>query len=90
MKNMKLPKSVKFVVGIDEVGRGPLAGPVAIGVFKMPIDFNAKKFGKTKDSKKLKSKQREEIAANGFDLAHKSLTFDKMAENICELYKKHK
>ena len=53
---------IKYVVGIDEVGRGPLAGPVAVGAFKIPIDFNAKSFGKIKDSKKLKPEQREEIA----------------------------
>ena len=63
MENKKLPKSVKFVVGIDEVGRGPLAGPVAIGAFKMPINFNAKSFGKIKDSKKLSPEKREEILA---------------------------
>lgn len=61
MKNKKLPETVKFVVGIDEVGRGPLAGPVAICAFKMPVDFNARKFGKIKDSKKLTAENREVI-----------------------------
>jgi ribonuclease HII len=55
------PMKKKYVIGIDEVGRGPLAGPVAVCAFKMPIDFNAKTFGKIKDSKKLTSKKREEI-----------------------------
>lgn len=45
MVNKKLSKGIKFVVGIDEVGRGPLAGPVAIGAFKMPVDFQVKNFG---------------------------------------------
>lgn len=57
----KMTKNIKFVVGIDEVGRGPLAGPVAVCAFKMPIDFVAKSFGKIKDSKKLTPKHREEI-----------------------------
>jgi len=61
MKNKNLPKDVKFVVGIDEVGRGPLAGPVAVCAFKMPIKFNTKPFGKLKDSKKLTHEKREEI-----------------------------
>lgn len=61
MKNIKLPKSVKFVVGIDEVGRGPLAGPVAVCAFKMPINFKTYNFGKIKDSKQLKPSEREEI-----------------------------
>ncbi len=61
MKNKKLSKAIKFVVGIDEVGRGPLAGPVAVCAFKMPINFRTNKFGKLKDSKKLTEDKREEI-----------------------------
>ena len=56
-------ENIKYIIGIDEVGRGPLAGPVAVCAFKMPIDFSVKKFGKIKDSKKLKPKEREEILA---------------------------
>lgn len=55
----------KFIIGIDEAGRGPLAGPVAIGICKAPKSFNTKKFekifGVLKDSKKLSEKRREEI-----------------------------
>jgi len=58
---------IKYIVGIDEVGRGPLAGPVAVCAFKMPIKFEVKKFGKIKDSKKLTPKKREEI----FDMLKK-------------------
>jgi len=54
-------KDIKYIIGIDEVGRGPLAGPVAVCAFKMPINFNANKFGKIKDSKKLTPEKREEI-----------------------------
>lgn len=63
MINKKLLKASKFVVGIDEVGRGPLAGPVAVCAFIMPVNFNAKEFGIIKDSKKLKPQKREEIFA---------------------------
>lgn len=56
-----MTKKVKFIIGIDEVGRGPLAGPVAVCAFKMSIDFNSRVFGKIKDSKKLTSQKREEI-----------------------------
>ncbi len=52
---------LKYIVGIDEVGRGPLAGPVAIGAFKMPVNFTVKNFGPIKDSKKLTHEIREEI-----------------------------
>lgn len=56
---------MKFVVGIDEVGRGPLAGPVAVGaVFFNKKDLQKiKKFFKdARDSKKLTPQKREEIA----------------------------
>lgn len=55
----------KIVFGIDEVGRGPLAGPVfAVAiVVSCPIPLlGEKKWGeKVKDSKKLTAKQREKI-----------------------------
>lgn len=52
----------KYLIGIDEVGRGPLAGPVAIGVVKLKVEsLKVKtKWGKGfRDSKKLSSKARE-------------------------------
>ncbi|MFH1455293.1 MAG: ribonuclease HII [bacterium] len=49
----------KNIIGIDEVGRGPLAGPVAVCAFKMSVKFDVKQFGKIKDSKKLTPEQRE-------------------------------
>jgi ribonuclease HII len=29
--DVKIPAGIKYVIGIDEAGRGPLAGPVAVG-----------------------------------------------------------
>lgn len=57
----------RFFVGIDEVGRGPLAGPVAVCAFclkeELLEDFVKEIFGgKIRDSKKLTKKKREEIA----------------------------
>lgn len=47
------------VVGIDEAGRGPLAGPVAVGTVKIGRNFNKKFFKGIKDSKKLTEEERE-------------------------------
>ena len=49
----------KFIAGVDEVGRGPLAGPVVCAAVIMPLDDIIE--GVT-DSKKLSAKQREELA----------------------------
>ena len=49
----------KFVAGIDEVGRGPLAGPVYAAVVVMPEDWDI--LG-VNDSKKLSAKRREELS----------------------------
>lgn len=53
---------MRFVIGVDEAGRGPLAGPVAVGVVTVPEGFDvAKEFAGVADSKKLSEKKREEI-----------------------------
>lgn len=49
------------IIGIDEAGRGPLAGPVAVGACAVPHDFDFSVFENLKDSKKLSEKRREEI-----------------------------
>ena len=55
-------KGYKIVVGIDEVGRGPLAGPVVATAFTVKeFQTLSFKFQNIKDSKKLTSKRREEI-----------------------------
>ncbi|EPP35030.1 ribonuclease HII family protein [Chlamydia ibidis] len=47
-----------FVAGVDEVGRGPLAGPVVAGACILP---RGKVFPEIDDSKKLTPKQRRRI-----------------------------
>ena len=52
-------KGDKIVAGIDEVGRGPLAGPVVAAAVVLPIEH---KILGLNDSKKLSVKKREELA----------------------------
>ena len=49
-----------IVAGIDEAGRGPLAGPVVAAAAILPREFRHKTLN---DSKQLSEKQREEIYA---------------------------
>ncbi len=53
---------MKFVIGVDEAGRGPLAGPVAVGVVAVPEGFDVmREFPGVADSKKLSKKKREAL-----------------------------
>src|SRR5438552_1247704 len=55
---------MRFVVGIDEAGRGPLAGPVAVGVVRAAEDFDFHAaFPGLNDSKQVTEKARERIFA---------------------------
>lgn len=53
-------KGVKYIAGVDEVGRGPLAGPVVTSAVILPKDCV---IAGINDSKKLSAKQREELFA---------------------------
>ena len=61
-ENMKMYEKkyadYKYIAGIDEVGRGPLAGPVVTCAVILPKDFNVLYIN---DSKKLTEKKREEL-----------------------------
>ncbi|MEK7628696.1 MAG: ribonuclease HII [Patescibacteria group bacterium] len=51
----------RFVVGIDEVGRGPIAGPVTVGAVLLPLEQSEWRLWEgLKDSKKLSEKKRNE------------------------------
>ncbi len=51
-------KGYKYVAGVDEVGRGPLAGPVVVAAVILPQNKRIKGIN---DSKKLSEKKREEL-----------------------------
>lgn len=53
---------MRFLLGVDEAGRGPLAGPVSVGVVLIPEGFDvAREFPGVADSKKLTEKKREKL-----------------------------
>lgn len=53
---------MEYVIGVDEAGRGPLAGPVAVGVVRAPKDYDFQSvFVGLNDSKKLSEKKREAL-----------------------------
>jgi ribonuclease HII len=51
-------KGFKFIAGVDEAGRGPLAGPVVAAAVILPSDY---KNGEINDSKQLSGRKREEL-----------------------------
>ncbi len=51
-------KGISYIAGVDEVGRGPLVGPVVTACVVLPINYTLE--GLT-DSKKLSKKQREKF-----------------------------
>ena len=55
--------SPQYTIGIDEAGRGPLAGPVSVGVVVVPQDFDWTQIENVRDSKKLSEKKREAVFA---------------------------
>ena len=54
-------RAAKYIVGIDEVGRGALAGPVVVAAACIPVGLKIsnRKLGALKDSKKLSPKLRK-------------------------------
>ncbi|MBY0538561.1 ribonuclease HII [Patescibacteria group bacterium] len=56
-----MKNSPKWLIGVDEAGRGPLAGPVSVGLVLVPANFDWKLIPGVGDSKQLSEKKREEI-----------------------------
>lgn len=51
-------RNIEYICGIDEAGRGPLAGPVVVGAVILPQDSFIEGVN---DSKKISEKKREKI-----------------------------
>lgn len=58
----------KLIAGVDEAGRGPLAGPVVCACVIMPME-SEKIIEGVNDSKKLSAKKREELFDKIVDIA---------------------
>jgi ribonuclease HII len=61
LEQAALDEGYKYVVGTDEAGRGPGAGPVTAAAVYVPKEAIALLTGKVNDSKKLSAKKREEL-----------------------------
>ena len=68
---------MKWVIGIDEVGRGALAGPVVVAAAALVVDAHGRvahaPFRRLKDSKKLSASRREAWAK--YFRCHKEVDF---------------
>lgn len=59
---------MRYLVGVDEAGRGPLAGPVTVGVAVIEQTFDWSLLPGVGDSKKLSEKKREAVFARAMEL----------------------
>lgn len=57
-ENKLQKEGIKYIAGIDEAGRGPLAGPVVVGIVIMKPDSFIEGIN---DSKKISEKKREKL-----------------------------
>lgn len=57
-KKLYANDKINYICGIDEAGRGPLAGPVVVAAVVMPEDSFIEGVN---DSKKISEKKREKI-----------------------------
>lgn len=79
-----LSRGCKYIAGADEVGRGPLAGPVVCCAVIMPLDENSIIDG-VDDSKKLSAKKREKLSAEILEKAIAVKICRKEPEEIDEM-----
>jgi len=67
-ENALQARGYRFVAGVDEVGRGALAGPVMAAAVILPLGVDFPWFRSVRDSKQLSPRQRERI----FDLVQRA------------------
>lgn len=68
----------RWIAGVDEAGRGPLAGPVTAAAVTLPADFDPHALAGVRDSKQLNESERERLyeaivkTAASYAVAHAS------------------
>jgi len=75
MSRKKIAFKTKYPIGIDEVGRGPIAGPVALGALVFLDRRAVSYFRGVKESKQLTEKKRE-IWFKKIEIAKKNKIID--------------
>jgi ribonuclease HII len=61
LENESKTLGYKYIVGVDEAGRGPGAGPVVAAAVHVPDEAIPELLGKVNDSKKMSAKHRDEM-----------------------------
>ena len=61
LENALWGQGTTYVAGVDEVGRGPLAGPVVAGAVIFPQDIDESSLVGIRDSKELRASARERM-----------------------------
>ncbi len=59
----------RYIAGVDEAGRGALAGPVVAAAVILPLNKSLPFIGKVRDSKKLTPLMRERLFHNVYEFA---------------------
>lgn len=66
-----IPKRCTWIIGVDEAGRGPVAGPLSVGLVMMrkkDAENLCTELSTVRDSKKLSPSKREQVIAQARDL----------------------
>ena len=90
----KLAKTHLGVVGVDEAGRGCLAGPVVAGAVILPSPFfgdakNRKLTAEMNDSKQFDEKKRESLYSRVLELAENKVLFGATGKASVEEIEEH-
>ncbi len=82
----RTPEKIKYIIGIDEVGRGPLAGPVTVCAFAiLEHDLGLLDTVGAKDSKVLSEQKRDVVAHKLCELVKQGKCVYKIASTSSEI-----